>query len=266
MVYLYHVLKDHFRKEFDWISALLVFLFAGTLVLLQYQFHLIRDQIVLFPHLQRIPFYWLLFSGVFAISCGILYWRKQIPNVFKLRSFWLMIVVAFFINALDQSYFLLSIVKGLPYPSEAIKAAVVSIATHSVAFFSVIIPVMCCSLYFHQQDPPLYGLVINRDMKIKPYWMVLFVALILVAISTASSGIGSYYPVYHRSGLYKHAGELGIPLWLCIGLFETVYASDFIAVELFFRGFWYSVLCGCWANRLYFLWRPAIWCFILANL
>jgi hypothetical protein len=236
MVYLYTILKDHFRKEFDWLSVVLVFLFAGILVLLQYQFHLIRPNILALPHLQRLPVYWLLFSAVFIVSCAILYFRKQIPNVFVQKEFWLLTALAFLINGFDQSYLLLSFVKEHSFENEAVKAATVSIATHSVSILSVIVPVALCSIYFKPR-PSFYGLTLNNETKVKPYFSVLAIVLALVSISSFSAGISDFYPILNRSGLYIHAEELGIPKPLAVAIFETVYASDFVAVELFFRGF-----------------------------
>lgn len=236
MVYLYTVLKDHFKKEFDWLSVVLVFLFAGVLVLLQYQFRLIRPNIMAMPHLQRLPVYWVMFSVIFVGSCAILYFRRQIPNVFAQKEFWLLTSLAFFINAFDQSYLVLSFVKNHAFQNEAVREATVSIATHSVSILSVIVPVALCALYFRPQ-PAFYGLTVTGKTKVKPYFAVLGIVLVLVSISCFSAGISDYYPVFHRSGLYKHAEALGIPQPLAIAIFEAVYASDFIAVELFFRGF-----------------------------
>lgn len=237
MRYLLNSLKAHFKTEFDWVSVLLILLFTSVFVVLQYEFQLIRSQITTLPHLYRIPFYWLLFVSVFTGSCFILYKRKQIDNVFIQPEFWKLTAVVFLITAFDQSYFLLSIIKEMAFSNSAVKAAVVSIATHSVSLFSVIIPVLIYYFTIEKNRSSFYGLSFGRKVNVKPYFMVLFIVLLLIAVGSLSSGIGSYYPVYAKSGLYKYAGELGISKWASVAIFETIYAADFIAVELFFRGF-----------------------------
>jgi membrane protease YdiL (CAAX protease family) len=232
--YLLNTLKEHFRNGFDWLSVVLVFLFTSVFVVMQYKFELIGSQIKSFPHLERIPLYLLLYAVIFLVSCVVLYWRKQIPNIFANKQFWAATCIILFILSFDQSYYLLTLIKNHQFNDEALKEAVVSLATYLVSFVSVIVPAFV--LYKYYKLPSFYGLSFDKTAKVKPYFAVLFVALILVAVSTYSSGISSYYPVFKRAGIYENANSLGLHRWLAISIFETVYASNFISVELLFRG------------------------------
>lgn len=234
MKYLLSILREHFRGKFDWLSVVFVFLFTGAFVVFQYKFDCISTPIRSYPHLLRFPLYAGLYAIVLLGSCAILYWRKQIPNVFILKPFWLMALLLIGITSFDQSYYLLSLIKETTFEDENIKTFIVSIATYLVSFIAVVLPAW--GMYRYYAPSSFYGLAFDRSVRLKPYFAVLIVALVLVTISTWSAGISSYYPVFKRSGVLQSAPELGIPRWLGIGIFETAYASNFITVELLFRG------------------------------
>jgi hypothetical protein len=234
MSYLLNIIRTHFRGSFDWLSVVFVFLFTGVFVVLHYKFDCIGTPIRSLPHLVRFPLYAVLYATVLLGSCIILYWRNQIPNVFGLKAFWLMVLLLVGITSFDQSYYLLSIIKETPFENESIKTLIVSLATYLVSFISVVLPAW--GMYRYYAPASFYGLAFDRSVRLKHYFAVLIVALALVTISTYSSGISSYYPVFKRSGILQSAPELGIPRWLSIGIFETAYASNFITVELLFRG------------------------------
>jgi hypothetical protein len=233
-MYLLSILKQHFKDEFDWLSVVAVLLFTSVFVFLQYQFQLISTPIKTFPTHVRIPLYFLLYAVIFGSACAILYWRKQIPNVFRNPQFWLIAFILVLTVSFDQSYFLLTLVRNFPFESLAVKEAVVSLGTYLVSFISVFVPAGI--LYAYIKPESFFGLSFNRNTRIRPYWALLFVALLLVAIATTSAGVSSYYPVVKRSGLYHNGAELGLPDWLSVTLFEITYASNFITVELLFRG------------------------------
>lgn len=233
-MYLLNILKQHFTDKFDWVAVLLVFLFTSVFVVLQYPFKLISTPIRNQEYLTRIPLYALVYITIFGAACLILYWRKQIPNIFTNRQFLFISAVLILTVSFDQSYYLLSLVRGMVFENEALKETIVSLCTYLVSFVSVFVP--AGFLYWYTKPESFFGLSFSKDTRIKPYWVLLIVALILVSISTVSAGMSSYYPVFKRAGIYRHGSELGLPDWLSVGLFELTYASNFITVELLFRG------------------------------
>jgi membrane protease YdiL (CAAX protease family) len=162
--------------------------------------------------------------------------RRQIPDVWRNKHFWTAAFLVLLINSVDQSYVLLSVVKSLDYSNDALRSAVVSLATYLVSFFTVVLPSWLLYRLYDRQQSSFYGLTFDANAKVRPYLSLLCIALVLVSVSVLFSGMSNYYPVYRRMGIYNNADELGIPRALAVTAFETVYASNFIAVELFFRG------------------------------
>ncbi len=78
----------------------------------------------------------------------------------------------------------------------------------------------------------LYGLC-SGNHHIKAYLSLYFIILpILIGISF-TPGFLSYYPIGKP---WAYEGLFGNPAWLNTIVFETIYMSDFIMVELIFRG------------------------------
>ena len=85
---------------------------------------------------------------------------------------------------------------------------------------------------FHS-DQLFYGLK-TKGIDWKPYWMMLFIMLPLIIIASFQTDFLAAYP---KMKLIANADQLKeLSLWQMI-LFELSYGSDFITIELFFRGF-----------------------------
>lgn len=80
---------------------------------------------------------------------------------------------------------------------------------------------------------PFYGLV-AKNMKWKPYWLMLLFMLPLITFASTQPDFLAMYPKLKLiSGVYN---ESNLHWWHKL-LFELCYGSDFISIELFFRGF-----------------------------
>ncbi len=78
----------------------------------------------------------------------------------------------------------------------------------------------------------LYGLC-KGNHHVKAYlWLYVIILPILIAVSFTPDFL-SYYPI-GKPWLFD--GLFGNPAWLNTLIFETAYMSDFVMVELFFRG------------------------------
>jgi hypothetical protein len=83
------------------------------------------------------------------------------------------------------------------------------------------------------RDQPLYGVTI-RKLQFKPYILMLLIMLpLIVAASTQPDFLAMYPKLKLIAGVYNEAGMN----WWHKLLFELSYGSDFISIELFFRGF-----------------------------
>jgi hypothetical protein len=86
--------------------------------------------------------------------------------------------------------------------------------------------------YFDRQQP-FYGLT-NKNITWKPYLLMLLIMIPLVTLASTQADFLAVYPKLKSvAGVYN---ESGVTWWHKL-LFELSYGSDFIGIELFFRGF-----------------------------
>jgi len=82
-------------------------------------------------------------------------------------------------------------------------------------------------------DQPFYGCT-TKNLKWKPYWLMLIIMVPLITLASTQPDFLSVYPKLKLiAGIYQ---EPGLHWWHKL-LFELSYGSDFISIELFFRGF-----------------------------
>lgn len=80
---------------------------------------------------------------------------------------------------------------------------------------------------------PFYG-VKTKGMNWKPYWMMLLIMLPLIAAASTQPDFLAMYP---KLRLIADVNTIDQLSWWKQLLFELSYGSDFITIELFFRGF-----------------------------
>ena len=71
-------------------------------------------------------------------------------------------------------------------------------------------------------------------MNWKPYWLMLLIMLPLIVAASTQEDFLAVYPKLKL--LMNETGFASLPGWKSV-LFELSYGSDFIGIELFFRGF-----------------------------
>ncbi|GAB4092033.1 CPBP family intramembrane glutamic endopeptidase [Flaviaesturariibacter terrae] len=82
---------------------------------------------------------------------------------------------------------------------------------------------------FHR-DEPFYG-TSNSGQRLRPYLLMLAAMLPLIALASFQRDFLSVYPKWQHIGAVRRSGDWGH------FLYELSYGTDFITVELFFRGF-----------------------------
>lgn len=83
------------------------------------------------------------------------------------------------------------------------------------------------------KEQPFYGIK-TKSINWRPYWLMLLIMLPLVAAASTQPDFLAVYPKLKSIASVYH--EPGITWWHKL-LFELSYGSDFITIELFFRGF-----------------------------
>ena len=96
----------------------------------------------------------------------------------------------------------------------------------------IIVSILFTCWRFFDKEQPFYG-TSTKDMVWKPYWMMLIIMLPLIAAASTQADFLAVYPKL-KSITSLNNIELS---WCHKLLFEFSYGSDFISIELFFRGF-----------------------------
>jgi len=231
---IFEYLKEYQRKHFDLKLYLLISLFLTICFVFNYTYDF-EDSVIdsyrgTFLHWLYM-FLWMMFPflGVSLLIARV----KQIP-VFT-GSFWLMLVIGFAILALDRSFIgHLQIIKGLRPIDYRFAARCLN---WSSSIFLNVLPLMLVYAIFESERPRnYYGLALKR-FDPKPYFLLLAGAMVFIGIGSFFSDIQSYYPRFQYSGGDNFAEAHGIPVWMSVLLYEITYGSDFVSVEVFFRGF-----------------------------
>jgi len=85
---------------------------------------------------------------------------------------------------------------------------------------------------FHPNEN-FYGIK-TKGVDWKPYWLMLLIMLPLIAAASTQNDFLQMYPKMKMMSGFTHPENFGF--WEKL-LFELAYGSDFISIELFFRGF-----------------------------
>ncbi len=83
------------------------------------------------------------------------------------------------------------------------------------------------------KDQPFYGTTL-KNINWKPYWFMLLIMVPLIGLAASQPDFQAMYPKLKTIESLSQAE--GIQWWHKL-LFELSYGSDFISIELFFRGF-----------------------------
>lgn len=85
----------------------------------------------------------------------------------------------------------------------------------------------------YEPDQPFYGIK-TKGINWRPYWIMLLIMLPLIALASTQPDFLAVYPKLKSiQGIFN---DPGTTVWHKL-LFELSYGTDFITIELFFRGF-----------------------------
>ncbi len=215
----------------------LVTVYTAVLIFLNYHYH-IDDQVDQMDNFRDIFFgRYLIFFFAFIVpyAAYALIGRK---DYFRHGLFVLLAVLAPAIFALKAS---LSI--DLPLdPGSDIDY------WNKVVYWPFLLVMMLAILWttwtLTSGERPLYGFS-TRNMKWRPYAIMLLIMVPLIAIASTQADFQHHYPKIQNIAAATALAE--IPTWKKL-LFEISYGSDFVSIELFFRGFLVIAFVR-WAGR-----------------
>ena len=224
--------QDFFAEGIDWRLYLIVGIFIGISVWLNFHYHFERNYIgyrswksvIGFFFLQSLPFFFVL-----LLQC---YFNND-WSVFQNPNFWWITLAGFAILAISR---------GFPYTYDLaeffprdIRRFGARCLMKGKRLFLVILPLFI--LYWFTKEKlgytSFYGLTF-KNAHLRPYIFMLLAMLPLVYLASLDDSFLRAYPKY--KGYNAHI-VLGVPEGVTVAIYEFVYGLSFIAVELFFRGF-----------------------------
>ena len=178
-------------------------------------------------------FFWMLipFLGVVTILIVL----RKTENVFRQKRFWLMAVIGFAILSTDRTFSWYGFMRAYLTPVDFRFFA--RCINWSLSLFVDVLPLLMVYRIFESERPRTYYWLSLQKTDLRPYFQLLLVAIVIIGIGSFFSDIKAYYPRYQHSGGDRFADAHGLPVWVSVLIYELCYGSDFVAVELFFRGF-----------------------------
>lgn len=213
--------------EIDRTTLILITFFTALLVYINYHFGLddfIRKKT--FFSIKLFSWY-LVFLAAFGISYLIIIFRNNHPLSKKgifLSFVFIPPVIFAFKHTLNISFSFSQNQNWNSYWNHIIYWPVLVVITLTIIY-------LLWKIF--ETDTPFYG-IHTKNINRKPYILMLFIMMPLVAAASTQADFLSAYPklklindVYNEEGLH----------WWHKLLFELSYGSDFITIEFFFRGF-----------------------------
>jgi membrane protease YdiL (CAAX protease family) len=221
---------QYIRRYFEAVNKktlILVTLFTAVLVFINYQYGLdgaIRK--INSAGIKLIHWY-----GVFLIAFGIPYLLAGFfgPVSFSgKKKFLFLLFTAPFIFALKLS---LDIPIGFPTNANW------NNYWNHILYWPLLLAIIGGILYVYwrllDREQPFYGFT-QKNLEWKPYLlMLLFMVPLIAAASTQRDFLEVYPKLQSIAAVYNEEGMT----WMHKLLFELAYGTDFIGIELFFRGF-----------------------------
>lgn len=233
---VYTLLKDYHQEHFQPKIYSIFAAFLLVSLLLNYHFDFENQYIDAY---QRTPLYWLLMYlwqlAPFLVICGVMYWQGAAKDWLGTIDFWLKALVGFGLLALYRSFYLHESIVGLMTGADFyfVKRCI----RWASSLVTIMLPLWLLGNYFDRYSPVRnYGLNLAK-FDIKPYLQILAVAMLFVAIGSFFGDIQQYYPRFANSSGAAFAAQHQLPVWLPVAIYEFCYGLDFLAVEMFFRGF-----------------------------
>ncbi len=184
------------------------------------------------------PLHWVsmfLFQGIpFLVVCFFIYLFKINRDWVRSKEFWIKFVVGFGILALDRTFYAHKfILEGMTRIDYIFYGKLIR---WSSSLITAVIPLIMFYFVYEKNNKTIYGLGPKKP-DLKPYAILLGITAIFIAIGSFLPDIQAYYPKYKSSYGDQFAQLHNIERWIAIVIYEFSYGTDFISVELFFRGF-----------------------------
>ncbi len=179
------------------------------------------------PQWQQLVF---LFGGVYVLAFVIQPLFGYPAGFLKKKGFWLTLLfaVAVYTLRMDANWNVEWVNKHFE-PID--RAWWYKCSTNLMQGFLTVVPLLIFWFIIHRKQMPFYGFS-TKEFEVKPYVILLLLMVPLVALASTQADFLAQYP----RGL-RYANENGAHPHIKLAIFEFLYGLDFVAIELFFRGF-----------------------------
>lgn len=183
----------------------------------------------------RVLWYFLYLGIPFLATAWLLHIHGKAERWFSEPSFWILFGLGFFVLAMDRSFFLGDVFyQEMPKATRGFWYRVIN---WSSSLLTQALPLILIYEWVDKQKShKWYGLIPSK-FNPKPYLYLLLIAGVFIGLGSFFGDIQSYYPRYKLSYGQQFTSHHDLPSWISLVLFESSYATNFITVELFFRGF-----------------------------
>jgi hypothetical protein len=171
-------------------------------------------------------FYFVAFAGTVLIQ-RLFYLKINFPLAFWASLSWVLLVKVLNGNAVVYNYW---VENSVPWELQYFARRCLSnFSRATIAFAGAGLSVL---MFAPNQTKDFFGLF-STGKSLKPYWLMLGIMLPLVVLASFQADFLSYYPRYQAT---EAAEYLQVPQWVTTLTYEFCYGTDFVAVELLFRG------------------------------
>jgi hypothetical protein len=217
-------LKDYYTFLDKRIFTLSV-LFISILIFINYYHHLNKNIELLNTWKQFICWY-LVFFIAFSFPYLLVHTIKK-KTILSIPGFLVLLCIAPVIFAWKMTY--------EPKFSFSSNTILNDYWYHTAYWpFKLLIMLIALLIIWRIFDPerPFYG-ILSKNFKAKPYWIMLLIMVPLIAAAATQTDFLLVYPKIQKVYFLSQPQSNG---WHKL-LYELSYGSDFISIELFFRGF-----------------------------
>ncbi len=227
-------IRNYLKNEVKLPYILWVVVFLGVSIFLQYHFHLTSKLINPYRNsgyhffanfaFYSLPLFFALFLHIYFYS------RKDLLSNVKFWLTALYIIAAFSFRVyFYQHRDWITSLNGGEYDTFLIRCAN-QLVKALIVFISVF---LFWKLSGHSASNAFYGFKI-KGVNVKPYFLMLALMIPLIAIASTQADFLRKYPTF--SALVSQSASHD-NLIAKLGIYEFLYGFDYVAIELFFRGF-----------------------------
>jgi len=231
-------LKKYLHNYFNLKLYLTVATFLAVCISLNYYFDFenafldsLRKQWIHWPAIAT----WMAFP--FLSICFFTYWMGNNKDWLRSKEFWIKFFIGFAIIGFERSFYghhLL--VEGM---GSIDRRFLLKVMGWGKTYFTTFLPIVIFYwLYEKRRDTQQawFGLTTSHT-NFKPYVLLTLIVFAGIAMASFLSELHTYYPRYQYTGGVRFAALHRMDEWVSVVIYEFVYGSYFLNVELFFRGF-----------------------------